>query len=220
MHKRLKELRKALNIQQGEFAKNIGILQQQLSKYERGENKPSADFFIKLIEKTNVNLNWLLTGKGNIFASDSDEKNAPDAVEIIYYENPTLIETIKNPVITSIWLDRELIHDVWQKHEKNLRTLQMPGDTMDGGETPIKTKDMLIVDISDTNIQASGIFVYTTKNGSLIFVNGIKQSPDGTYRFYFRNTGYKEIHYTLEDLEKLGFKVIGRVVKNITSSFC
>lgn len=220
MHKRLKELRKALNIQQGEFAKNIGILQQQLSKYERGENKPSADFFIKLIEKTNVNLNWLLTGKGNIFASDSDEKNAPDAVEIIYYENPTLIETIKNPVITSIWLDRELIHDVWHKHEKNLRTLQMPGDTMDGGETPIKNKDMLIVDISDTNIQASGIFVYTTKNGSLIFVNGIKQSPDGTYRFYFRNTGYKEIHYTLEDLEKLGFKVIGRVVKNITSGFC
>ena len=34
------------------------------------------------------------------------------------------------------------------------------------------------------------------------------------------NLNYKEIHYTLEDLEKLGFRVIGRVVKNITSSFC
>ena len=219
MYKRLKELRKSLNIQQGEFAKSLGILQQQLSKYERGENKPSADFFLKLIEKTNVNMNWLLTGKGDMFAKNSNS-NTPDAVEIIYYENPTLIETIKNPVITSIWMDRELIHDVWHKHEKNLRTLQMLGDTMDGGETPIKNKDMLIVDISDTNIQASGIFVYTTKNGSLIFVNGIKQSPDGTYRFYFRNLNYKEIHYTLEDLEKLGFRVIGRVVKNITSSFC
>lgn len=42
----------------------------------------------------------------------------------------------------------------------------MPGDTMDGGETPIKNKDMLIVDISDTNIQASGIFVYTTKTAA------------------------------------------------------
>ena len=219
MHKRLKELRKALNIQQGEFAKSIGILQQQLSKYERGENKPSCDFLIKLIEKTNVNINWLLIGKGNMFVENA-EKEIPDAVEIIYYENPTLIETIKNPVITSIWLDRELIHNVWLKNEANLRTLQMPGDTMDGGETPIRNKDMLIVDISDTNIQESGIFVYTTKNGSLIFVNGIKQSPDGTYRFYFRNSSYKEIHYTLDDLEKLGFKVIGRVVKNITSGFC
>ncbi len=220
MNKRLKELRKTLNLQQGEFAKNIGILQQQLSKYERGENKPSADFLAKLIEKTNVNINWLLTGNGNMFAQNSGAKETPDAVEIIYYENPTLIETIKNPVITSIWLDRELIHNVWLKDEKNLRTLQMPGDTMDGGETPIKNKDMLIVDISDTNIQASGIFVYTTKNGSLIFINGIKQSPDGTYRFYFRNSSYKEIHYTLDDLEKLGFKVIGRVIKNVTSSFC
>lgn len=219
MHNRLRELRRALNIQQGEFAGKIGILQQQLSKYERGENKPSADFFIKLIEKTNVNLNWLLTGNGSMFVSN-ETKQVPDAVEIIYYENPTLIETIKNPVITSIWMDRELIHNVWLKNEKNLRTLQMPGDTMDGGETPIKNKDMLIVDISDTNIQASGIFVYTTKNASLIFINGIKQSPDGSYRFYFRNSSYKEIHYTLDDLERLEFKVIGRVVKNITSGFC
>ena len=91
---------------------------------------------------------------------------------------------------------------------------------MDGGETPIKNKAMLIVDISDTYIQASGIFVYTTIKGSLIFINGIKQSPDGTYRFYFRNSSYKEIYYTLDDLEKLGFKVIGRVIKNVTSSFC
>jgi len=222
MNNRLKQLRKRLKIKQGELANKTGILQQQLSKYERGENKPSADFLIKLIEKTAVNLNWLLTGEGEMFAANlqtnlqTNLKNA-DAVEIIYYENPNLSDTIKNPAITSIWLDRELVHDIWHKSEKNLRTLQMPGDTMDGSETPIKNKDMLLIDISDRNTQASGIFVCTTREESLIFVNLVKQMPDGSLKFSFKNDKYKEVIYTDNQLKKLGFKVIGRVIKNMTA---
>ncbi len=48
MNKRIREIRIALGLQQGEFAERIDILQQQLSKYERAENKPSADFFYKI----------------------------------------------------------------------------------------------------------------------------------------------------------------------------
>ena len=51
MYTRLKQIRKTLHMQQGEFARQLEVLQQQLSKYERGENKPSADFFTKLVEK-------------------------------------------------------------------------------------------------------------------------------------------------------------------------
>jgi len=67
MQNRLKQIRVAINLQQGEFADKLGIHQQQLSKYERGENKPSYDFFIKLGEIFNVNINWLLTGQGSMF---------------------------------------------------------------------------------------------------------------------------------------------------------
>jgi len=72
MEKRLKEFRTALNMQQGEFAREMNVLQQQLSKYERGENKPSADFLVKLAQKFGLNLNWLLLGRGAMFLEDCE----------------------------------------------------------------------------------------------------------------------------------------------------
>lgn len=50
-------------------------------------------------------MNWLLTGKGDMFAKNSNS-NTPDAVEIIYYENPTLIETIKTLLLQAFgWIE-------------------------------------------------------------------------------------------------------------------
>ncbi len=219
MDERLKELRLSMHMQQGEFAKKIGILQQQLSKYERGENKPSADFFIKLAKVTDVDLDWFITGRGTMYRKAEDPTKKPDAAEITYYQNPTLIETIENPVITSIWLDRELVLKIWHKNFEALKIIQMPGNVMDGGDIPIKNKDMLVFDTADKNTQASGIFVYTTKDDTLIFVNGIKQRPDGSLKFYFWNDEYYEMIYTPEELKKIDFKPLGRVIKNMSDCF-
>lgn len=193
-------------ISQSEFARVLEITPPALSKRIKNHGEISVSELIKFEQHYKCGLFDVLGRKAGL----------QDAVEIIYYENPTLIEIIKNPVITSIWLDRELVHDVWKKDEKTLRTLQMPGDAMDGGDNPIKNKDMLIVDISDKNPMASGIFAYTTQNESLIFINDIKQKADGALKFNFWNTRYKEAVYTPDDLKKMDFKVIGRVVKNMS----
>lgn len=219
MNKRIKEIRIALGMQQGEFAKRIEILQQQLSKYERGENKPSAEFFIKLAEKENININWLLTGKGQMFTTNFDNSTPKEAIEIKYYENHNLTNTIKNPAISNIWLNKELIHNVWQKDEKNLKIMQMIGDIMDGGSTPIKNQDILVIDTSIKDVMLSGVYAYTTRNDNFIFVNSIKQKIDGSVNFYSWNNNYKEVIYNLSDLEKINFKVIGRVIKNLSSCF-
>ena len=216
MHNRIKQIRVTLNFQQGEFAQKINILQQQLSKYERGENKPSADFFIKLVEVANVNINWLLTGKGKMFVDKDKIYRSPDAVEIKYYDNPALIETIKNPVVSSIWLDRELVHNIWQRSEDDLRIMQMTGDIMDGGDSPIRNQDMLIIDTTSKDIMHSGVYAYTTIQDSFIFVNGIKQKIDGSVKFNYWNKNYAEVIYNHSDLEKIGFKVLGRVIKNMS----
>ena len=61
--RRLRELR-GFDFTQEEFAKELGISQSQLSKYERGVAAPSADvlFFVK--KRFRVSIDWLLTGEG------------------------------------------------------------------------------------------------------------------------------------------------------------
>ena len=220
MKERIKQIRLELGMSQGDFANEINVVQQQLSKYERGENKPSADFLIKLIEKINVNVNWLLTGKGTMFNVVSANFNRADAVEIKYYENPTLIETIKNPEITSIWIDRELVHNVWRKHESDLRIIQMPGDNMQGGHNyfTITNKDIVLIDMLSRNVSLSGIYAYTTQNEKYIFIKAIQRVADGSIKFWSTNSNYQSVILTQEQLDKIGFKVLGRVVKNL--SFC
>ena len=47
-------------------------------------------------------------------------KKFPDAVEIHYYKDDELDELIKNPLVTSVWIDREIVNGVWVKDEKKL----------------------------------------------------------------------------------------------------
>jgi len=49
---------------QRSFALSLGVNQQNINRYERG-TIPSAEFLTILLLKERVNINWLLTGKGN-----------------------------------------------------------------------------------------------------------------------------------------------------------
>lgn len=53
-----------------------------------------------------------------MFTTNLDNSTPKEAIEIKYYESPNLTNTIKNPAISNIWLNKELIHNVWQKDEK------------------------------------------------------------------------------------------------------
>ncbi len=221
MKDRIKRIRLGLKKSQGDFAREICVVQQQLSKYERGENKPSAEFLTKLVEKMNVNINWLLTGNGEMFNSCKSAHNNAKVIEIKYYENPQLIETIKNPVIDSIWLDKELVNDIWRKEEKDLRILQMPGDYMQGGHNDfsIANKDIVLIDMSSVNVSLSGVYAYTTQNEQFIFIKAIQRIADGSLKFNVLNENYKSAVYTPDELKKLDFKVLGRVIKNLSCCF-
>jgi len=49
---------------QEEFAERLGVSQSQLSKYERGIAAPPADILLRIKERCQVSIDWLLTGKG------------------------------------------------------------------------------------------------------------------------------------------------------------
>ncbi len=67
--KRLRLIRERLGITQAEVGEKLGIQSQHVSKYERGETVPTWENLIKLTEIYDVNINWLLTGKGGMFLS-------------------------------------------------------------------------------------------------------------------------------------------------------
>ncbi len=48
---------------QRSFARDLGVFQQNVNRYENGTT-PHADFLITLATQENVSLDWLLLGKG------------------------------------------------------------------------------------------------------------------------------------------------------------
>jgi transcriptional regulator with XRE-family HTH domain len=69
---RLKAWRHALGLTQAQFAERIGVHIGVLKKYEQGLNIPGGDA-LAAIAKTGVNMNWLLTGEGEMLPRQAPE---------------------------------------------------------------------------------------------------------------------------------------------------
>lgn len=57
---RIRERRKALHLTQGDLANLTQISQAQISRYEQGDNEPTAEAFIALVKALNTTADWLL----------------------------------------------------------------------------------------------------------------------------------------------------------------
>lgn len=59
---------------QKEFAELTGINAATLTSIKQNKYDPSAQTIIKICEIFNINANWLLTGKGEMFITHDDNK--------------------------------------------------------------------------------------------------------------------------------------------------
>ena len=80
---RLITMRKSITSNASAFARSLEILYPAYARYERGERKPAFEILEKMARVHNVNLNWLLTGNGEMFLAqptlkvrDEDKKIA------------------------------------------------------------------------------------------------------------------------------------------------
>ncbi|MCP5108264.1 MAG: helix-turn-helix transcriptional regulator [bacterium] len=69
---RLKEIRKNLGFLQKEFAEELDISTSAISDIEAGKIKPRFDLIFNITKKFNVNVNYLLHGKGDMFMPRED----------------------------------------------------------------------------------------------------------------------------------------------------
>lgn len=63
----LKKIRLELKISAQKLADSLNVSRGSIVQYETGKRKPSYEFMESLHNVYNVNLNWLITGKGEMF---------------------------------------------------------------------------------------------------------------------------------------------------------
>jgi len=82
------------------FAGKIGVQRSSISHILSGRNKPSLDFVLKVLTSfPEVELYWLLNGKGN-FPSDTNPKTKEEQVKSVIKKNENDInKTIERIVI-------------------------------------------------------------------------------------------------------------------------
>ncbi len=84
------KIRKTMLLVQSDFALKLGVSPRAYVNYERGDRRPPYEVLEKLHELCNVNLNWLITGKGSMFneqqpstTSRSNEELEQKVVEVM-----------------------------------------------------------------------------------------------------------------------------------------
>jgi len=76
INKRFKEIRFDKDLSQKEYAEAISLKTRQVTEIERGNQKVSIDIAIKVEDEFNINLRWLLTGRGEKYLnSDANSVN-------------------------------------------------------------------------------------------------------------------------------------------------
>lgn len=79
----------------GAFAECIGASQATISHILSGRNKPSVELLLRVHQRyADINLEWLLTGKGRMSNASSDEEIPPSSPNIGY---PLFAENVVNP---------------------------------------------------------------------------------------------------------------------------
>jgi len=97
INQRFTRLLKELKINANQLAKELNISQPTIAKTLSGATLPSSKLFVPLLEKyPNVNLNWLISGKGEMFILENpvDKDYLDRLADSLERENDMLRERI------------------------------------------------------------------------------------------------------------------------------
>ena len=93
---RFKKIRNLANKSQQDFANDLEITKQAVSNIETGKSAPSLAVLEKLLEKYNINLNYIVAGIGSIYLINNEN----------YQEiRSSLIKEVEK-IIDSCWINK------------------------------------------------------------------------------------------------------------------
>ena len=96
---RLSLVIKAMRLKDYQFASKYGISRASLSRYKLNERYPDPEF-LEALSKDQINLHWLFTGNGSMYAKDEFEEliQSNQALTKQDTSNPTIISPILHPI--------------------------------------------------------------------------------------------------------------------------
>lgn len=112
MNKRLKELRKLLNLSQEEFGNKLGVTKATISRLESGVNSLTEQMLKSICREYNVNYLWLTEGTGDMFMGVPE--TIIDELVVQYDLNDVETEILKN-YLTLTKEQREVVQEYLRK---------------------------------------------------------------------------------------------------------
>lgn len=107
LDKRIRELRKSLNLTMEQFGEKIGVSKSTISNIENGNRNATEHMVKSICREFNVDYEWLTTGSGEMFV-DSDEDFLSRIDAILADEN----EDRRNMIKTLLYASDEDIEAV------------------------------------------------------------------------------------------------------------
>lgn len=88
MQSRLKQIRKAVGLNQTEFGEKIGVKQATVAAYECGARNPLDTVIKSICREFDVNEKWLRTGEGEMFRKLTRDERIADFVADVLRDEP------------------------------------------------------------------------------------------------------------------------------------
>ncbi len=196
---------------QSELCKITGVKQSTMSVRSSRDSDFTSDEIVMLNKYYNINL----FANDGLISDDITNTLRPDRIEINYW--PELPEALKNPKVVSCWFDKEVVENAWGMSAEHLCIVTMIGDKMSRYWYPIRSGDILIVDMSQNYIMGNGVYFATSRNNTRFWIREMQVLFNNDIEFKgFSPSGDTTKVISSEQLQEAGFKIIGKVIKNMS----
>lgn len=204
---RLSELRKQKGLKQGDLAAFLGVAQSTLSGWENGKFEIDDKNKIKLADFFGVSVDYLL-GREVSANSPWNENGIDMAPRKKGIKIPVLGRVVAGVPVEAVQdvIDYEEIDEEMAKTGEFF-ALQIKGDSM---EPRIKSGDVVIVRKQD--IVDSGDIAIVMVNGDDATCKKFVKHKNGV-SLVSMNPAYTPMFYTMDEVESLPVRVLGRVME-------
>ena len=207
LHEELKK--RNINMTAREIAKLWNMDEASYSRKKRLNTEIKYKNLKQLEEKLNINLtknfkddNFISSGTNNI-------------IKIPYWDK--IPDKLKIPDFTCVTAERDVIKNHWYLNPDNLCIIPMVGDKMSNYWYPMRTGDILIVDTSQNQIMGNGVYFATSQNDTRFWIREMQVLINNDIQIKgYAPSGETTKVFTREQLQDVDFKLIGKVIKNVS----
>lgn len=198
----LKKIRFENNLSQEKLGNILGYTKQHIGRIEKGVARLSEEKIDILKEKFNIEL------QSNI------EEKQNKVVNIPYWAG--IPEHLRDKDFDNVPIPQKVIVNKWKLDPEKLFIVPVVDDGMSKYWYKILKEDVLIIDTSENYVNSFGVYFATSKNNTRFWVREVDILANEIIEFH-RYAEEKIIKtYTRAELEAADFKIIGKVIKNIS----